>query len=305
MVIINVAHVGPLGGSFFGTLLIALCFGVLTIQTSSYYHAFPNDGRSVKLVVAILWTLEAFQLVCCTRSLYWWFVTNYHNSLALEWAPWEFAIYPLNVACSSVIAQTFFTYRVYSLSANLYAGVLLQVLVLLQFGFSAANAIKSTMLGEFQMIDDCKECTWLVKAWLIIQAIADVVIATYMCLLLRRRRTGFQKTDSVINRMVLYTISTGLVTSILSCVGLVLFAKYGVGFSVLIIGMPLGGFYSITVLTNLHMRARLRVRLDTPSPLELFSSSMKKRILQNAGDHGSEESTQATTDKYYERNSMQ
>jgi hypothetical protein len=25
------------------------------------------------------------------------------------------------------------------------------------------------MLGEFQMIDDCKECTWLVKAWLIIQ----------------------------------------------------------------------------------------------------------------------------------------
>jgi Family of unknown function (DUF6534) len=73
------------------------------------------------------------------------------------------------------------------------------------------------------------------------QATADIVITTCMCLLLRRRRTGFQKcvclhalneslglindltlvawhrTDSVINRMVLYTIGTGLITSVLSC----------------------------------------------------------------------------------------
>jgi len=51
-----------------------------------------------------------------------------------------------------------------------------------------------------------------------LQAIADIVIATSLCLLLRHRRTGSQKTDSVINRMVLYTISTGLVTSVLACI---------------------------------------------------------------------------------------
>jgi len=160
--------------------------------------------------------------------------------------------------------------------------VLVQVLVLLQFGFSSANAIKTTMILEFRVI--VRECTWLVETWLTVQATVDVVIATYMCLLLRRRRTGFQKTDSVINRMALYTISTGLVTSVLSCISLLLFAKYGVSLSVLVVGMPLGGFYSITMLANLHTRTRLRARLATPSLLELISSSIKKRMWRNAGE---------------------
>ncbi|KAF9508272.1 hypothetical protein BS47DRAFT_241891 [Hydnum rufescens UP504] len=183
----------------------------------------------------------------------------------------EFPTYLINVAWSSLIVQTFFVYRVYSLSTNLYAAVLVQVLVLLQFGFSSANAIKATMILEFRVI--VRECTWLVETWLTVQATVDVVIATYMCLLLRRRRTGFQKTDSVINRMALYTISTGLVTSVLSCISLLLvhfsnflsfhcdnsnaelimggqFAKYGVSLGVLVVGMPLGGFYSITMLAK-------------------------------------------------------
>ncbi|KAF9506667.1 hypothetical protein BS47DRAFT_1352564 [Hydnum rufescens UP504] len=35
------------------------------------------------------------------------------------------------------------------------------------------------------------------------------------------------RTDSIINRMALYTISTGLITSILSCIVLVMFARDG------------------------------------------------------------------------------
>ncbi|KAF9516960.1 hypothetical protein BS47DRAFT_586543 [Hydnum rufescens UP504] len=88
MEITGVTLVNIFDASFFGNLLTALCFGVLTIQGSSYYHAFPNDGRGVKLVVAFLWALEAFQLACCTWSLYWWFVTNYNNPLALRWSTW-------------------------------------------------------------------------------------------------------------------------------------------------------------------------------------------------------------------------
>ncbi|KAF9503245.1 hypothetical protein BS47DRAFT_1356359 [Hydnum rufescens UP504] len=246
MEIMNLTRLNLFGGSFFGNLITALCFGVLTVQTSSYYHAFPNDGRPLKLVVP-------FQLACITQSLYWWL---------------EFLTYQINTVCASVTVQTFFAYRVYSLSANLYIGVLVQALVLLQF----------------VMI---KECTWLIVLWLAIQAIADIVITTCMCLLLRRRRTGFQKTDSVINRMVLYTISTGLITSVLSCFLLVMFAKYAFHFSEITVGMPLGAFYSITMLANLHMRTTLRARLATPSPMELVSYSVKKRMRQNAGDRGS------------------
>jgi len=183
--------------------------------------------------------------------------------------------------------QTFFARRVHSLSANPYLGVLVYVLVLVQFGFGAATCVKAVTLLEFEAI--VKEWRWFAAVWLIIQTIADIVITTCMCLLLRHRRTGFQKTDSVINRMVLYTISTGLATSVLSCVILAIFAKYGFNFGVFAIGMPLGGFYSVTMLANLNMRKRHQARLDTPSLLELISSSIKKRLAWNRGDHGSEE----------------
>ncbi|KAF9511181.1 hypothetical protein BS47DRAFT_1197148 [Hydnum rufescens UP504] len=149
----------------------------------------------------------------------------------------EFAIYQITVVCASVTVQTFFAYRVYSLSTNLYLGILVEVLVLLQFGFGAITAIKANIILDFKLV--VKECTWLIVIWLAIQAVADVVIATSMCILLRSRRTGFQRTDSIINHLVVYTISTGLVTGILSCVVLVLFAKDGFEFSVLILSVPL------------------------------------------------------------------
>ncbi|KAF9502965.1 hypothetical protein BS47DRAFT_913500 [Hydnum rufescens UP504] len=68
------------------------------------------------------------------------------------------------------------------------------------------------------------------------------------------RIVAWHRTDSVINRMVLYTISTGLIPSVLSCFLLVMFAKYGFHFSEIAIGMPLGAFYSITMLAKyLHI----------------------------------------------------
>ncbi|KAF9511583.1 hypothetical protein BS47DRAFT_1159808 [Hydnum rufescens UP504] len=271
MAIMDVSQVNILAGSFVGILLTALCFGVLTVQTSTYYNAFPNDARPLKLAVGLLWVLQAFKLACSTQTVYRWSVANCNNPSALEWETWEFGMGLINNVCSSLTVQTFFAYRVYSLSANIYIGVLVQALVFLQFGFGAALYVKVQVNQELKVI--VKEGTWLAVSSLAIQATADIVIATCMSLLLRHRRTGFQKTDSVINRMALYTISTGLITSVLSCSLLAMF--------------PLGTCYCITMLANLHMRTRLRARLATPSPLELIGS-IKKRMGQNAGDHRNE-----------------
>ncbi|KAF9511102.1 hypothetical protein BS47DRAFT_1347127 [Hydnum rufescens UP504] len=39
------------------------------------------------------------------------------------------------------------------------------------------------------------------------------------------------------------------------------------------------------MLANLHLRKTLRATLDTPTPLELISYSIKKRMWQNVEDH--------------------
>ncbi|KAF9504827.1 hypothetical protein BS47DRAFT_1386147 [Hydnum rufescens UP504] len=275
-------------GLFSGSLLSTLLFGVLTIQTSSYYRAFPNDGRAVKLVVGFLCVVEAFQLVCSTQSLYRWVITNYYNPAALKHATWEFTIFQISAVCASVTVQTFFAHRVYSLSANLHLGVLVEVLVLVQFGFGVATGVIVNKVLNIGVV--LSGYGWVTVSWLVIQATADIVIATCMCLVLQRQRTGFQKTNSMIDRMILYTISTGLITSVLSCIILGMFLKYGLNVSVLIISLPLSGLYSVTMLANLHTRKTLQARLNTPGHFELISSSMKMRIRRKAGNCGNEES---------------
>jgi len=229
--------------------------------------------------------------VCSTQSLYWWVVANYDNRLAPNRTTWEFTIFQICAVCTSVTVQTFFAHRVHSLSANLYLGVLVQVLVLVQFGFGVATGVIMNMILDFEA--RFKEYRWVAMSWTTIRAVADIVIATCMCLVLRHRRTGFQKTNSAINRMILHTINTGLVTSVLSCIHLAMFSRYGLRFTALTIALPLNGFYSVTMLANLHVRKRLRARLETSS-LEMINSSMKVRIRRKAEGRGNEEKLQAT-----------
>ena len=45
-------------------------------------------------------------------------------------------------------------------------------------------------------------------------AVSDVAIAVILIFLLQRSRTGFRRSDSVINRLILFSLNTGLLTSI-------------------------------------------------------------------------------------------
>ncbi|KAF9503247.1 hypothetical protein BS47DRAFT_1386486 [Hydnum rufescens UP504] len=263
---VNVTRVNVFGGSFFGDLLTA--FSVSSSLKDGhdstnliYYHAFPNDRRPVKLLVAFLWTLQAFQLVCVTWSLYWWLVINYHNPLVLGRATWEFSTYQITTVFASVTVQTFFAHRVYSLSANPHVGVLVLVLVLLQLGLGVATSIKVNTNLEFQ-----------------------AVLKDY-----NRRYCDYDMYVSLIATSADGLPEYGLITSVLSVFLPVVFATYGFHVSGLAIALPLPTLYPITMLANLHMRTSLRARLDTPTPLELISYSIKKRMRRNAADHRSEE----------------
>jgi len=81
---------------------------------------------------------------------------------------------------------------------------------------------------------------------------------------------------------------------VLSCLHLGMLSRHELRFRALIIALPLNGFYSITMLANLHMRKRLRARLETPSLFEMINSSMKMRIRRKAEDRGNEERPQTT-----------
>ncbi|KAF9514790.1 hypothetical protein BS47DRAFT_842893 [Hydnum rufescens UP504] len=216
------------------------------ILSQLYYHTFPNDGRPVKMVVGFLWVLEAFQLACCTQAVYWWCVTNYRNPLVLEWSPWEFGIYQINIVSteSVLVVDALILALALSTSRIVCAGPCVTSVRIR--GSNRRQSEHGSRISSNSQ-EDYTACCSMAH-----YSTSDIVITICMCLLLQRRRTGFRKTDSMINRMLVYTVSTGLVTSVLSCFILV---------------VPLGGFYSVSMLANLHSRTTLQAKLATPNPL--------------------------------------
>lgn len=52
-------------------------------------------------------------------------------------------------------------------------------------------------------------------------AAGDVLIAVLLCTLLQQSRTGFRRSDTMINKLILFSINTGLLTSICAVMSLV------------------------------------------------------------------------------------
>lgn len=57
-------------------------------------------------------------------------------------------------------------------------------------------------------------------------AVTDTCIAAALCVLLQRGRTGFRRSDTLINRLILFTINAGLATSVFAVLGLVFVTAY-------------------------------------------------------------------------------
>lgn len=63
--------------------------------------------------------------------------------------------------------------------------------------------------------------TWLSKMVNSFDAATSVIIALLTIFFLQRNRTGFHKTESMINRLIVWTMSTGLLTSICAILALI------------------------------------------------------------------------------------
>ncbi|KAG2122929.1 hypothetical protein DEU56DRAFT_831120 [Suillus clintonianus] len=64
----------------------------------------------------------------------------------------------------------------------------------------------------------------MMVAW-VLTVVVDSAIAFTLCLYLRRRRTGMKMTDSVINRLLLYTVNTGAITSLFAILVLIMVSE--------------------------------------------------------------------------------
>jgi len=156
--------------------------------------------------------------------------------------------------------------------------IVVTALVLAGFGCSVAFTVRSMKL---QTWDDLKELKGLSMAVNLIGVVADVLIAAALFYFLRRSRTGFKKSDTMISRLIMFTVSTGFLTSICAIASLVSILVWGQTLIYVAFYFSLGRLYSNSLLATLNARQSIRGLGEDSDDLSFSLQDISKRQRTN------------------------
>ncbi|KDQ53886.1 hypothetical protein JAAARDRAFT_196997 [Jaapia argillacea MUCL 33604] len=264
-----------LGAAFLGNVVAAVFYGITNIQTYIYFKRDFGDGIYFKLMIVGLWALDGLHLAFITHSMYYYMVTSFSNFLAITVPTWSILAHVLVTSISDLIVRGVFAKRVWRLSGgNWYLTTAIAATTVFVFGGGMAYGIKAFSIHTYHDLD---QIAWLMYATLASGVVADALIAVSLCILLNRNRTGFKKTDSVVSLLMMYTINTGLLTSLCAISTFVTYAVMPNNFIFIALYFILSKLYLNSLLTTLNARTTLRENLSTEVSIPMSHTGRTSR----------------------------
>ncbi|KAH9999633.1 hypothetical protein BJV74DRAFT_162596 [Russula compacta] len=241
-----------IGAVVIGWGLSSMMFGMLCIQAWSYYHRYPNDSRSYKLLVLGLWVLEAVHQAFVGHVAWFLIVKNFGSLLVLVKPPvWTLSVQTVLGALVGLIVKICYGMRVWKFSKGNYfvTGFIIGMAVA-QFATAVVFTIRSFHLHVGQAI----KIKYLGTIALSLGVATDIFTAASLSYFLHKMRTGYQKSDTLINRLIIYSVNTGMVTSICSAAVLISYNVMPVNLIFISLYFILSKLYANSCLATLNTR---------------------------------------------------
>jgi hypothetical protein len=238
-------------GLFFNTYL----YGLVTYQFIVYYNTKFNDRLWIKAVVGSLFVLDTIHSAVAIFAAWELCVTNYGNPASLASVSWTIPFTAVATALAAIITQFFLGHRVYVLTKNIPVTVAIGVLSILGFIFGTYAGIYSGILKEVAKFTPLEP---LVICWLGFQTAADLLITSVLCFVLSSSRTGFRRTDTIINRLIRGAVQTGVFACIFALADMFSFLLHRETYLYAMFAYPLGRIYTNTLLDTLNARTALQ-----------------------------------------------
>ncbi|KAI0325100.1 hypothetical protein GY45DRAFT_1438640 [Cubamyces sp. BRFM 1775] len=244
----------------YGALFIGMCFCILLYgltlhQTYLYFRFFHRDQSFLKVVVFAILIVETLHTIMITHICYDHLVINYFNPLGLLSDTWSLRLLaPISVVAMT-LCQGFYTRRVYLIERRYRPLVALAIALLVaEFGFMVALTVQAF---KGQNVEDLGNLTWLVSAIYGLAVSIDSIVTGVLIAALLRSKTGFKRTDSLIQTLVVYTINTGLSLSIAGILCFVFALVMPETMIYVAIGVVTTKLYANSVLAVLNARRSL------------------------------------------------
>ncbi|GAV99496.1 hypothetical protein LENED_000956 [Lentinula edodes] len=265
-----------MGAAFIGVICAASLYGVSCVQTWFYFSRYPGDLWYIKCLVAIVFSKKDL--------VYFYVVTNFSNPTEQAKLVWSILLEVLFNGLIGFLVQSFLTMRVWKMSnQNKPLTLLIVLFVLGELGCSVAFTISSLKLVTWKDLTNLKSLSMTVN---VLGAVSDVIIAAGLFYFLHRSRTGFKKSDTMISKLIMFTVSTGLLTSVCAVASLLSILIWGKTLIYVAFYFSLGRLYSNSLLATLNARKGIRglnvEEGDNVSvSLQTFSNKLRLRPMRN------------------------
>jgi len=245
-----------LGAFLIGVLISAILYGVTCVQTLYYFRRYPSDPWYIKLLVATVLASDTVHQALITHSLYTYLITDFGALQDLGLLVWSLIVEVLFNGFTALMVQCFLAMRVYRLSnKSLLATVSVMILVMANFVLVVTYVALAIHFKTFAQLATLQALSKSVNAATVA---SDVLIAALLCMMLQKSRTGFRRSDTLINKLILFTVNTGLLTSICAVASLVSISLWPNTFIYIGFYFCLGRLYCNSLLATLNARKGLR-----------------------------------------------
>ncbi|KAM5544724.1 hypothetical protein V8D89_001622 [Ganoderma adspersum] len=226
------------GAALLGTFFALIMYGVLLHQTYNYLRVHSGDSFWLKSYVAVIFLLDTAHSVLIMALCYLKLVRNYFNIPYLVTVDWPLSLLTAITAANVVACQSFFAYRVYQIDRK--CRMVVWFCMTCQgagFGLAIAFTVKASV--EFQVLCQnidladvgvrfqtplwtsfSKYSSWI-SVVLGIAVFVDTILAAVLVLVLHRSRTGVKATNSLLDTLIAYTVTTGVLTDLFNILGFV------------------------------------------------------------------------------------
>jgi len=206
-----------LGAGLIAIVVTATFNGVSLIQTW-YYYTHQTDGRPLKYLVGVVVASDFTHQALVTHSMYWYTITSWGNLAALQLIVRSIVVECIFVGLNAFLVQSFLALRVWHLSGhNKFLTGIIAVVVLGQFVANTVSIILAFQVKTYALLAPLQ---WLDMFCNVLTATGDILITSALCILLHRLRTGFRRPDTMINKLIIFTVHTGLISSIFAVASL-------------------------------------------------------------------------------------
>ncbi|KAJ7750791.1 hypothetical protein B0H16DRAFT_845138 [Mycena metata] len=241
----------------FGPLLIGLCFnmvlfGLLISQMMTYFQTPHQDPIWMRLLIFYVLFVETANTALDLACMYQPLISEY-GSIPGK-LPTLLLTQPLFIILVSFPVELFFIWRLRSLTENNIIPGILLVFATLATGGGIWTTVSIAGAGTWGNVPVTFHAVTL---WISASMCTDLCIAGCLAWVLRKKKTGFEGSDTVVNRIVRMTVQTGLVTALVNVLDLLSFLFIKNTTFNFMWSNPLSKLYSNCMMSTLNARSTL------------------------------------------------